>query len=128
MYYILHNVKKKTPLHITNGIADHDACRSSMLIKNLNHIGVSISYDDVLRYRCDLARFTTENSNGNVPIPSHFDKTKFTIGAFDNFDHNENTMSGLDSTHDTVSVLLRAIPREILVVRKATKGDRNFSS
>jgi len=107
MYYILHKGKKKTPLHVMNGIAVHDACRSSTLIRSLNHIGVSISYDEVLRYRCDLANFIVENSADNVPIPSHFDQTQFTIGAFDNFDHNENTISGLGSSHDTVSVLFQ---------------------
>lgn len=44
MHYILTNGSQRTPLHIMNGLATHDTCRNSTLIKSLNHIGVSISY------------------------------------------------------------------------------------
>ena len=46
----------------------------------------------------------TNGTNG-VPLPSHLNPEKFTTAAFDNFDHEEATVSGLGGTHDTVSVL-----------------------
>ena len=53
-----------------------------------------ISYDEVLSYHSDMAYFVSESSQGRVPLPSNFGPSMFTIGAFDNFDHEENTLSG----------------------------------
>ena len=53
---------------------------------------------------------STEN---NVPLPSHFSKEMFTVGAFDNFDHKDRTsLSGLSASHDTVSTLFQFKPSE----------------
>ena len=52
-----------------------------------------------------MAYFVTESSQGRVPLPSKFGPSMFTIGAFDNFDHEENTLSGIGGSHDTVSIL-----------------------
>lgn len=46
-------------------------------------------------------------------MPSNFNKAAFVIGAFDNFDHNEATQSGLNSTHDTVCVLFQDCSNEV---------------
>lgn len=97
--------KKRTPLHTMTGLAVHNTCKSSALIKSLNRTGMSISYDEVQRCRTNLASFTVESGKNNVPIPSHFDHSKFTTAAFDIFDHDEATESGLKGTHDTVTVI-----------------------
>lgn len=110
--YMISNGTKKTPMHIMSGLAVHDACKSSILIESFNHIGVSVSYDEVLRHRNDLSRFTILKHENNVPIPSHFDRNMFTLAAFDNFDHNESTFTGLGSSHDTVCVLFQDKPEE----------------
>ena len=60
-----------------------------------------------------MASLTIERSQGDVPLPTHFDLTKFTIGAFDNFDHEEATLSGIGGSHDTVSVLFQDMPEVI---------------
>lgn len=41
-HFIMHNGHKRTPLHIMNAQAVHDACKSSMLISSLNHCELSI--------------------------------------------------------------------------------------
>ena len=114
IYYIFKNGKVKTPLHIMNGLSIYNTCKSKSLIQSLNHLGLSISYDEVLKSKTNLALFTVESCSSIVPIPSHFEKTKFTIGAFDNFDHNEATPSGLNSTHDTVCVLFQESSNNLL--------------
>jgi hypothetical protein len=68
---------------------------------------VYISYDELLRHQNDMASFTVESSSDTVPFPHHFDKAMFTIGAFDNFDHDEANLSGMGGSHDTVSVLFQ---------------------
>ena len=70
-------------------------------------MGLSISYDKGLRLKTSLALYTLETCQNTIPLPSHFHKSNFTTAAFDNFDHNEATQSGLQSTHDTVSVLFQ---------------------
>ena len=107
MFYILRNGEVKTPLHTMIGMSVYNTCKSKSLIQSLNHLGLSISYDEVLRCKTSLALYTIESCTEEVPLPSHFEKDKFTKGAFDNFDHNEATQSGLHSTHDTVSVLFQ---------------------
>lgn len=110
MFFIVHNGHRKTPLHMMNGEAIHSVCKSATVIRSLNRFGLSVSYDELLRFHNDMAAFMVEESGENVPLPSHFDPNKYTIGAFDNFDHEEATMSGIGGTHDTVSVLMQDKP------------------
>lgn len=110
LYYNVHHGRYRTPLHIMNAQAIHEACKSSTLIKGFNRFGLTISYDELLRYHNDMASLIVQSAQGNVPLPSHFDAEMFTIGAFDNFDHEEATISGVGGSHDTVSVLFQDKP------------------
>ena len=107
LFYIINNGRKRTPLHILNAEAIHHNCKSSTLITSFNHQGVCMSYDDLKRYHDDIASFIDDTSNDNVPLPSHFLPGVHTIGAFDNFDHEEHTESGIGGTHDTVAILIQ---------------------
>ena len=107
MAYMVQNGKQRTPLHVVNGQAIHEACKSKTLITCFNHLGLSVSYDEIRRYHNDMASLVVETSQGNVPIPSHFSSKAFTLAAFDNFDHEESTLSGIGGTHDTVTVLFQ---------------------
>jgi len=72
----------------------------------------------VLRYQNDLADLVCEDVE-EVPLLSHVNSALFMTAAFDNFDHDEANMSGLGSSHDTVSVLFQNkydnIPRKPLI-------------
>ena len=105
LYSMVHNGKRRTPLHLMCAEGIHATCKSKTLITSLNHLGISVSYDEILRYQTDLASFVCTNGSDDVPLPSHLNSEKFTTAAFDNFDHEEATLSGLSGTHDTVSVL-----------------------
>ena len=111
MYFNVHNGSKRTPLHILNAQSIHDKCKSKELITSLNHYGLAISYNELQRYHNDMARLIVQSSFGNVPMPSQFDPEMFTIAAFDNFDHEEATLSGIKGSHDTVSVLFQEKPK-----------------
>ena len=65
-----------------------------------------MGYDELLQYRNDLGSYTVINSKDQVPLPSHFDPENHCMGMFDNFDHNEDTLSGLESSHNTVFVIV----------------------
>jgi len=62
-----------------------------------------------------MASLVIDQSNGEVPLPSMFHPEHFTSAAFDNFDHEEATLSGIVGSHDTVSVLFEDKP---LVTKK----------
>ena len=62
MFYIVHNGRKRTPMHIMNGEAIHEACKSSTLIKNFNRFGLSVSYEEIRRYHKDMAALTIKRS------------------------------------------------------------------
>ena len=81
---------------IMNAQAIHKASKSKTLMTSFNHFSLSVSYDELLRHHNDLAKLTVESSRGNVPLPSHFDPGNFTTAAFDNFDHEECTLSGAE--------------------------------
>mgnify|MGYP006890279677 CR=1 FL=1 len=55
------------------------------------------------------------NQMGEVPLPSMFHPQHFTSAAFDNFDHEGATLSGIVGSHNTVSVLFEDKP---LVTKK----------
>ena len=107
MFYMLHNGCKKTPLHIMNSEAIYDACKSATLITSFNHFGLCTSYDELMRFQNDMASYTIESCDDAVPFPSHFNRSMFTMAAFDNFDHEEATLSGIGGSHDTVTVLFQ---------------------
>ena len=109
LYCNLHGGKEKTPLHLFTGHSVYKKCKSREVLTSLNKVGVTVSYNEVQRARNDLARFTYfQSKNDGVPIPSHFSKDEFTIGAFDNFDHSDrSSLSGKFSNHDTVMTLFQ---------------------
>ena len=107
MYHDLHQGRKRTPFHIMNNQAIYDACKSKCLITSFSRFGLRSGYDELMRHQNDIASFTVANSTAAIPFPSHFDKRMFTMGAFDNFDHDEANLSGMGGNHDTVTVLFQ---------------------
>lgn len=81
--------------------------KSKNLITILNRFGMSVSYDQILRGRTGLALFALNRSGGRVPLPNHFTTHGYVTVSLDNFDFNEATISGLQSTHDNVVVLFQ---------------------
>ena len=59
-----------------------------------------------------MASFIVKSSHRKVPMPSQFEPEMFTLAAFDNFDHEEATLSGIKGSHDTVSVLFQGNHKE----------------
>ena len=54
-----------------------------------------------------MARLIIASGEEQIPFPSHFDPSVFTVAAFDSFDHDEATLSGMKGTHDTVTVVFQ---------------------
>ena len=112
MFYNLHSGNKRTPLHVMKVVEINERCKSRELITSFNRRGFCISYASMKKHRNDLAKFAIANSSEfDLPIPSHFSPSAFTISAFDNFDYvYKNTLSGKSGSHDTVITLFQEIP------------------
>ena len=107
IYYDINNGKKKTASHVINSEMIYDTCGSRFLITSFNYLGLGISYNELRKIHYDLASYVIKKDNNNVPLPSHFQSDIHTIAAFYNFDHNKHTSTGLNSSHDTVSILVK---------------------
>ena len=79
-----------------------------------------------------MGRFKVESSSDEVPFLSHLGRSQFTIAAFDNFDHNEATLSGIGGSHDTVSVLFQdddglKVEKPKISETRTEHGPKNFT-
>ena len=76
----------------------------------------------------NLAKLAILKSNENsIPMPNHFVGSEFTFAAVDNFDHSDkNSLSGMQSTHDTAMILCQTTPDRI--PNKPCKDNVNLKS
>ena len=110
IYNLIHNGKRKTPMHVALSEAIHDTCRSKKLIRIMNHLGLCISYEEVERIDTALAQHTIDMTGSHrVPIPSSIVPHELVHGAMDNFDYKENTVSGIGRSHNTIIMLFQNI-------------------
>ena len=107
IYYFVHSGTKKTPLHVSIAQSIHNECRSKKLIKIMNRLGISISYDELERIDFTLAnRLLNRLGEHRVPISNSI-KKGLLHGAMHNFDHTEDTKSGKGSSHDTILMVFQ---------------------
>ena len=65
-------------------------------------MGLCTSYNEVHRIDTAMAEHTINMAGFHcVPIPLSIVSFKLVHGAMDNFDHEENTLSGIDGGHHT---------------------------
>ena len=78
------------------------------LLLILNRLGLSTSYYEIMRIDTRLAKRTImEAGNFRVPFSETIESGTIVQGAMDNFDHDENTMSGKNGSHDTILMLFQ---------------------
>ena len=107
-FSIVHNLTKVPPLHVFVAQAIHDVSRSKKLINIMNRLGISISYHEMLQIDTLLATKLIQNAGPHrVPVAEEIKSATTISGAMDNFDHEENTLSGIGGSHDTVLVLFQ---------------------
>ena len=71
-------------------------------------MGFTISYSELEKIDNGLAqRIIRRAGDNHVPIPPSIKPSVLIQGAMDNFDHEENTSSGMGGSHDTILVLFQ---------------------
>ena len=107
-FYLIHNGKRKTPLHVALSELIHDSSRSKKVIQIMNRLGLCMSYDELERIDIGLEKRNIDMAGDyRVPIPPAILSSKVIHGVMDNFDHEENTSSGISGSHDVVLVLFQ---------------------
>ena len=124
LYYSLHGEEEKRPLHLFIAHSVYKRYKSRQVLMPLNKVGVSVGYE-VQRLRNDLTYFTYfQSKKKGVTNPSHVSRDKFTIGAFDTFDHCDRpSLSGKFRNHVTAVALFQVKskkPPEKLMKHKST--------
>lgn len=100
--------QRKTPFHTAIAQSIHDICKSKSLIQIFNHLGLCISYDDLERVDIgQIQQLINLAGPSRVPVPENDNNSSMVHGAMDNFDHEENTQSGIGGSHDTILVLFQ---------------------
>ena len=68
--------------------------------------------------------------NDHVPLPPSIEPSVLIQGAMDNFDHEENTSSGIGGSHDTILVLFQncqnANEQNVVKSSKAPNADNKL--
>ena len=86
MHTLIHNARKKTPIHVAIAETIHDTCRSKKLINIMNHLGICISYDDMDRIDTARAnRIITDAGEHRVPVAELIKSSSVIHGVMDNF-------------------------------------------
>ena len=114
IFNVVHNGQKKTPMHVGLSETVHDICHSKELIQIINPMGLCQSYNEVERLDSGLAQRTFEKAGVHrVHIPPSIEHGILIQGTMDNFDHEENTKSGIGGSHDTILMLFQNTANEI---------------
>ena len=77
-------------------------------------MGLCISYGETERIDVGLAQRIIDTAGDNrVPVSPSIVSSTMVQGAMDNFDHDENTKSGIGGSHDTILMLFQNTERSI---------------
>jgi hypothetical protein len=99
---------QETPVPMYIGMMLHAKTRKRELVDRVSHMGVSISYDRVLRLSARLGETAIQQFHKDeVVCPTHMRGDVFTTSAVDNIDHNPSSTTSKESFHGTGISLLQ---------------------
>ena len=105
---VRHSSALETPLPIYIGLMLHAQTRKRELVDKLFNLGLSISYDRVLRLSAEMGNRVCQHFHvEQVVCPPMLKGSVFTIAAVDNLDHNPSATTNNDSFHGTGISLLQ---------------------
>ena len=124
-----HVKSQETPLPAYIGVMLHLETLKRDLIDRLHSLGLSISYDEVLRLSSDMANAVCEHfkETDTVCLPN-LKTNVFTTAAVDNIDHNTSLTTAVSSFHGTSISLIQYPTVEGEGVENASFKQRNVSA
>ena len=110
VFNLIHNGQRKTLLYTVISRSIRDTCKSKSLIQMFNRLRLYISCDDPERVDISITQEIISLVRPNrVPVPKNINSTSIIHDAMDNFDHDENTLSKIGGSHDTILVLFQKL-------------------
>ena len=123
-----HVKSQETPLPVYIGVMLHVKTPKRELIDRLHTLGMSISYDNVLRLSSDMANAVCEHfKETDTVCPPNLKVNVFTTAAVDNIEHNTSSTTATSSFHDTNISLIQHPNAEGEAVENASIKLRNVS-
>lgn len=108
---VRHARTQETPVPIYIGLMLHSQTRNKEVVDRLSHLGISISYDRVLRLSAELGDTVCKQFHRDQLVcPLKMKAGVFTTAAVDNIDHNPSSTTSKESFHGT-SISLVQHPR-----------------
>ncbi len=99
---VRHSIDQETPVPIYVGLMVHAHTRQRDLVDRLYHLGMSISYDRVLRLSAQMGNTACKQFHQeHVVCPLKLRSKVFTSAAVDNIDHNPSSTTSKASFHGT---------------------------
>ena len=118
-----------TPKHLGLSVYLHHTFGSKKLIEDLNVLGHTLTYSEVRRFLTSAALYmstsqTRTQSGAIVPtnVKSGENSGTLMVSVADNWDHNEHTLSGKQTTHAMTSILGKTIFLSFLPLRYTSKA------
>ena len=130
-----HSKQREPPLPIYIGCLIHAKIRKRGLVNKFHELGMSVSYDRVLRLSTDMGNsLCALYEEENVVCPPSLRHGLFTTAAVDNIDHNPSATSAVGSFNGTGMSLFQHIvqnnegtERCIPVIQKEVAGKQKLS-
>ena len=98
------------------------------MIQIFHRLGLGISYDEVERTDIGITQEVINLTGPNrLPVPKNINSSSIIHGAMDNFDHEENTFSGIGGSHDTILVLFQK-PDMVEIQEEINKKPEDISN
>ena len=108
---IRHSIDQETPVPIYIGLMLHAHSCKRDLVDRLYSLGMSISYDHVLRLTAQMGSSVCEKFHRELAVcPRKLRYQVFTSAAVDNADHNSTSTKSKDAFHGTSISLNRHPP------------------
>ena len=99
---VRHSIDQETPVPIYVGLMLHAHTRKRDLVDRLYNLGMSISYDCVLRLTAQMGNSVCEQYHReHVVCPPKLRYQVFTSAAVDNVDHNPTSTTSKEAFHGT---------------------------
>ena len=131
-----HSKQREPPLPIYIGCLIHAKTRKRSLVNKFHELGMSVSYDRVLRLSTDMGNsLCALYEEENVVCPPSLRHGLFTTAAVDNIDHNPSATHAVGSFHGTgISLFQHIVQNEegteqcIPVIQKEVAGKQKLSN
>ena len=113
---LVHKGRKKSSMRIALLAAIHEAFRSQIFIWIMNDLRLCSSYDEVLSIDTAHSHCTIDMAGSHhVLVPRSIVPSELVHWVMCNVNHEENTLSGIDASHDTILMLFQNITNTELV-------------